>query len=706
MNLPDDKQLVRENNISKMGLHAKLAWIALFFCLGLIALAHCVPIEVIYTGEGCDCPSKLDYTVNVPSVPKSKKCPYTPSEYGYKVDVPISRPAKAKVTYSFDFTVEEPRTPKPAKPSTLNLFAKVDRVAVKKGDCEDSDTAPSAPSTCRCGQCGITKPLYRYVFDNMPSQPPCKCRRPNCKCNRGRAASTPYSSNAILRGSSLSDMTPMAMNLETGSGGDEDNGYVKDGSGGAEVGAVNIRRKRDLQRTLFRPRKMTRERPGRFVKLYHKNLSDTPRRLFDFDGLSNKQLDQQQTAKKTKRKAKRTHYKRQRSRLVKRDIKGEYELLEKERDQMDLTLPEIIQFMPETLQPNFKRGQCYFGCGSKRPINPPKSTNSKTDNPGSSSDPSSTEFTVSSKEVNENTAATITYTDTNSSNDEIFDMNTDRTADEDANADKGTDNNQFTQTEKMTINEENSDKETHKDSATQNDIGSSHTKRQAANYYSGGSASSAESANPSCSKCLPALLTKRAYRANLPPAPPFSTNPNYKPQQPTYSQKSAYSAAQPTTENAPTSPYFDDRMGRKYLEWNDYMRDVTSALSVPDPLDHHAIPLRYDGDLESPTPAYSSSYPQDTPPNAAAQNYPVQHITNEQIDKIIADIVYRHPAFIDASSHFGGALVDPEPWQELETVAFLKKLIDGRLSLWFGKEDEHKYGLPPQLHNLQPPLYY
>lgn len=37
----------------------------------------------------------------------------------------------------------------------------------------------------------------------------------------------------------------------------------------------------------------------------------------------------------------------------KRDIKGEYDLLEREREQLDLTLPEIIQFMPE-------RGQCQF----------------------------------------------------------------------------------------------------------------------------------------------------------------------------------------------------------------------------------------------------------------------------------------------------------------------------------------------------------
>lgn len=70
--------------------------------------------------------------MNVPSVPKPKKW-YTPYEYGYKVEMPTPRQPKAKVSYSFDFTVEEPRPPKPVKPSKLNLYAMVDRVAINKG---------------------------------------------------------------------------------------------------------------------------------------------------------------------------------------------------------------------------------------------------------------------------------------------------------------------------------------------------------------------------------------------------------------------------------------------------------------------------------------------------------------------------------------------------------------------------------------------
>lgn len=81
----------------------------------------------------------------------------------------------------------------------------------------------------------------------------------------------------------------------------------------------------------------------------------------------------QETPAKTKRKTKKTsalsslHGKRWLGlgrHLTKRDIKGEYDLLERDRANIDLTAPEIIQFMPETLNPSFKRGQCHMGCGA------------------------------------------------------------------------------------------------------------------------------------------------------------------------------------------------------------------------------------------------------------------------------------------------------------------------------------------------------
>lgn len=85
---------------------------------------------MIYTGDSCDCPKNLNYLVNMPPPPKPKE--YKPSEYGYKLEVPLQ--AKAKVTYSFDFTVEEPKTPPPPKENKWDLYAKIDRMtAHKKG---------------------------------------------------------------------------------------------------------------------------------------------------------------------------------------------------------------------------------------------------------------------------------------------------------------------------------------------------------------------------------------------------------------------------------------------------------------------------------------------------------------------------------------------------------------------------------------------
>lgn len=88
-----------------------------------------MPYDIVYTGEACDCPKTLGYKINVPKLEKPKE--YSQNEYGYKVDVPVQ--AKAKVTYSFDFTVEEPRTPKPPKSTKLNLYAKIDRITMNRG---------------------------------------------------------------------------------------------------------------------------------------------------------------------------------------------------------------------------------------------------------------------------------------------------------------------------------------------------------------------------------------------------------------------------------------------------------------------------------------------------------------------------------------------------------------------------------------------
>lgn len=84
----------------------------------------------MYTGENCDCPKNLNYLVHAPPPPPEN--PYTPGEYGYRLDVPA--PSKPKVSYTFDGTVQEPKRPEPTEEEKWNLYAKVDRItAPKKG---------------------------------------------------------------------------------------------------------------------------------------------------------------------------------------------------------------------------------------------------------------------------------------------------------------------------------------------------------------------------------------------------------------------------------------------------------------------------------------------------------------------------------------------------------------------------------------------
>lgn len=102
----------------------------------LVTLIHAAPVEVVYTGESCACPTQLGYQLNVPNTPKPKK--YVGGEYGYRVEKPVQ--TKAKITYSFDFTVEQPRTPAPPKNNPAKLYAKVDRITVNKaGKCKQNN---------------------------------------------------------------------------------------------------------------------------------------------------------------------------------------------------------------------------------------------------------------------------------------------------------------------------------------------------------------------------------------------------------------------------------------------------------------------------------------------------------------------------------------------------------------------------------------
>ncbi|XP_037932274.1 uncharacterized protein LOC119667062 [Teleopsis dalmanni] len=548
-----------------MSVSMKLVW---FMCLWLSAFTYvyCAPYEVVYTGDSCDCPSKLNYQVNVPKISKTKK--YRPSEYGYSIDVPVQA-AKAKVTYSFDFQVEEPKPPKPVPQKNLKLFAKVDRVIIKKNDCEDtSGSSGQNPtySSCNCGQCGVTKPLYRYVYKR---ETPCKCQKTNCKCNSNPPIAIRYvrltkptlgligSPNAF---NFIENTREIAPNIDTFK-------LIRAVDDDMYDEPNNIRRKRDIQRVFYRPRKFGAERPGRFVKKYHKNLSDKERGLFDL------RLFADPKTKKSKRKNKKVPSSRLYSRIVKRDIKGEYDLLEKEREQMDLTLPEIIQFMPETLQPNYKRGQCHFG-----------------------------------------------------------------------------------------YNE---------DKSKENSIQSTYTKRNAGQYLLPSKETTTDEKRTDTNRYSKSSQPKKALQPNQP--------------QPNQPQPNLYAPPQPKTiYTSFHNPYNRDGLGM-----------IVSASSVSD---RSGIPLQYAGELHSLGNAYKVPL-QISAPIVGARHYPVQHVSNEELDKIIADIVYRHPDFIDATSHYGGALVDPEPVQAEQTKDFLQKLIEGRLSSLF-----HREHIPRNLRNYNNPF--
>ncbi|KAH8416457.1 hypothetical protein KR222_004825 [Zaprionus bogoriensis] len=275
------------------------------------------PVQVVYTGEeGCACPTQLGYQLNVPSPSKPKK--YEGGEYGYRVEKPVQ--TKAKISYSFDFTVEQPRTPAPAKIKPSKLYAKVDRVTVNKSDCQAQHKA-----SCSCSSC-TAKP--RYVVQQSNSQP------------------------------------------------------------GGTANANAIRRRRDLRSpgALLRKRllrqQQLQERPPRYVKFYHKDLDAQQRQQQKQQKLQRfgllPQLEEMPKAKRKSKKApaqSSTLGKRWLGglgrRMSKRDIKGEYDLLEQERAKIDLTAPEIIQFMPETLDPGFKRGPCPMSCGAITATAPP-----------------------------------------------------------------------------------------------------------------------------------------------------------------------------------------------------------------------------------------------------------------------------------------------------------------------------------------------
>ncbi|XP_017851518.1 uncharacterized protein LOC108606179 [Drosophila busckii] len=279
---------------------------ALILGLGLVASAPApVPgVQVVYTGEeGCACPKQLGYQLNVPNPSKPKK--YVGGDYGYRVEKPVA--TKAKITYSFDLTVEQPRTPAPPKYNPAKLYAKVDRITANKGDCVAKQTG-----SCSCSSCAAGKERYVPSSESSP--------------------------NAIRRRRDLSDASPGAL----------------------------------IRKRIMRQQQM-QERPPRFIKQYHKDLEAQQQQKLRMFGLLPAQQSPQPKAKRKTKKATSARWLGG-HRLAKRDIKGEYDLLERERAKTDLTAPEIIQYMPETLNPNFKPGQCHMGCGAITASEPPAET--------------------------------------------------------------------------------------------------------------------------------------------------------------------------------------------------------------------------------------------------------------------------------------------------------------------------------------------
>ncbi|XP_073831871.1 chorion protein b at 7F [Musca autumnalis] len=329
--------------------------------LAMISTLQCIPIEVVYTGgDNCDCPKSLNYLVNVPPPPEPQENPRY--EHGYKLEVPP--PAKAKVTYSFDFTVQEPQKPVPAEEERWNLYAKVDRITAHKQDCVP--TSPERSPSCSCGEkCNCAR--CRYVSSTLANADIFKrslqtFKHPNSLKKKS------FRGNPFLTWAAI--ITPVAKNEESTTSNDD-------------ITQTKTRRRRDLSKLfgLHNSRKSYEEKRP-VVKHYKKRLSSygsdndvvrtatttttkAPLNLLTSLGESFAPLSKAFPALPTGWNGKGPLVKLRDMMLEhnlrnKRDIKGEYDLLESDRDQLDLTLPEIIQFMPETLDPNFKRGQCQF----------------------------------------------------------------------------------------------------------------------------------------------------------------------------------------------------------------------------------------------------------------------------------------------------------------------------------------------------------
>uniref|UniRef100_A0A1A9WC49 Uncharacterized protein n=1 Tax=Glossina brevipalpis TaxID=37001 RepID=A0A1A9WC49_9MUSC len=281
--------------------------------IGTLIAVRCSPFEIVYSGDSCDCPKHLSYAVNIP---KSSSRHYTTNVYGYRVDKPQQR--YPKPSYVFDFTVEEPYTLKPLVEKIFNGYATIDRITAKHQDCITGTKLKNEP-------CLDTHYSYQYPKE---------------------VAMESEGSETI----NIINRTITNQHAQAQAQANDDIPYIRRKRG------LITKRKFSLTKAKLTPQIFLPNTSGRLLRKpkVTKKFSKAATTVKPHSVTSSKQKARQ-TLMSFEPLANLRNFLRLPS---KRDIKGEYDLIEQERDQQNLHLPEIIQYMPETLNPNFKRGHC------------------------------------------------------------------------------------------------------------------------------------------------------------------------------------------------------------------------------------------------------------------------------------------------------------------------------------------------------------
>ncbi|XP_013108432.1 uncharacterized protein LOC106087807 [Stomoxys calcitrans] len=596
--------------------------LAVVLILAMISALYCIPIEVVYTGDSCACPKSLNYLVNVPPPPQPKESKRY--EHGYKLEVPP--PAKTKMTYTFDFTVQEPKTPIPMEDEKLNLYAKVDRITAHKKDCVPTKGVKSP--LCKCvGKCQCSH--CRYVSSAMPletviRQSSQSYDHPNSLYKTSKR--TPY---PVLAWAAI--VTPVKKEPTF-----HENQLVA---------PFRSRSRRDLSSIFGLNRKTNNEkRSERMIKQYTKRLPPkeevtTMPSIIPSLGENFKPFAVFPKLNDVKRPFEKLHEMmfsppggQQRK---KRDIKGEYDMLEKEREQMDLTLPEIIQYMPETLDPNFKRGRCQFGNCQLHGQHLHKSHK---------------------KEFGDDKAGQSL------ANDEPINY---EASDDHKNVSGKGDQDQ-----------DNEGTHNSSNASSENDINRSSSlspKKRNVNHYS-------------CSHLKhfisPPPPSEGYYIESYDDARPFPpTGPFYEP--PYDMRSSQYDAANPAYLY-PLQPVYPT----SHTPQQFYAPEPEYQVG---PKESYDLPTTYPSHLRQSLndDVHITREPINSP-------LPPGFNVNPYLDQVIADIVSQHVAFIESHSPKDDELVEhPLAWQDKETKSFLKLLAEGRFQRLFGEEDERPDAYAP-----------